>query len=85
MILTGMGNDGANGLLELKRKGWQTFAQDETSSVVYGMTKAAYDIGAAKIKLDIDGLILQIINYLKKGEWNGKSIKRSFRTKNSRI
>lgn len=68
MILTGMGNDGANGLFELKKKGWQTFAQDEKSSVVYGMPKAAYENGAADKKLDIEGLILALNNYLKVGD-----------------
>jgi len=41
-----MGADGARGLLALKAKGAYTIGQDETSSVVYGMPKAAYEIGA---------------------------------------
>jgi two-component system, chemotaxis family, protein-glutamate methylesterase/glutaminase len=47
-ILTGMGRDGAQGLLEMRRAGARTFAQDEASSVVYGMPKAAVEIGAAE-------------------------------------
>jgi two-component system chemotaxis response regulator CheB len=45
-IFTGMGRDGAEGLLELKNKGAMTFGQDEESCIVYGMPKAAFEIGA---------------------------------------
>ncbi len=43
VLLTGMGNDGARGLKMMKDKGWYTIAQDEESSVVYGMPKAAVE------------------------------------------
>lgn len=46
VILTGMGADGAKGLLEMKNKGAHTIGQDEESCVVYGMPKVAFDIGA---------------------------------------
>ena len=45
-MLTGMGADGANGLLEMREAGAHTIAQDEESCVVYGMPKVAVDIGA---------------------------------------
>jgi two-component system, chemotaxis family, protein-glutamate methylesterase/glutaminase len=48
VILTGMGRDGAQGLLEMRQAGARTFAQDEASSVVYGMPRAAVEIGAAE-------------------------------------
>ena len=47
-ILTGMGRDGAQGLLDMRRAGARTFAQDEASSVVYGMPRAAVELGAAE-------------------------------------
>jgi two-component system, chemotaxis family, response regulator WspF len=46
-LLTGMGRDGAEGMLELRNAGWHTVAQDESTSVLYGMPKAAAQIGAA--------------------------------------
>lgn len=46
IILTGMGGDGANGLLAMRRAGAKTIGQDESTCVVYGMPKVAYDIGA---------------------------------------
>lgn len=48
VLLTGMGRDGAQGLLELRQAGARTIAQDEGSCVVYGMPRAAVEIGAAE-------------------------------------
>lgn len=53
-VLTGMGRDGANGLLELKKSGARTFVQDEASSAVFGMPRAAYEIGAADEIVPLD-------------------------------
>lgn len=53
IILTGMGKDGARGLLKIKKLGGITIAQDEKSSVVYGMPKAAVDINAANYILSL--------------------------------
>jgi two-component system response regulator WspF len=47
LLLTGMGVDGAKGMLRLRSRGWHTIAQDESTSVVWSMPKAAIDLGAA--------------------------------------
>jgi two-component system chemotaxis response regulator CheB len=48
LILTGMGKDGAKGLAAMRKAGARTFGQDETTSVVYGMPKAAFELGAVE-------------------------------------
>ncbi len=53
ILLTGMGYDGARGLLAMRRKGARTIGQDRSSSVVYGMPKVAYDLGAVQIQTDV--------------------------------
>ncbi|WP_192964755.1 CheB methylesterase domain-containing protein [Phycobacter azelaicus] len=52
-ILTGMGQDGAKGLMELRKAGASTFAQDEKSSVVYGMPRVAWETGAAQKQVSL--------------------------------
>lgn len=56
IILTGMGYDGAKGLLAMKRKGALTIGQDEKSCVVYGMPRVAYNIGAVEKQVPLDGI-----------------------------
>ncbi len=56
VILTGMGKDGAAGLLKMREKGAYTLGQDEESCVVYGMPKTAYDIGAVKTETSLDNI-----------------------------
>lgn len=53
-ILTGMGKDGAEGLLRLRELGAVTFAQDEASCVVYGMPRAAWENGGAQRQISLD-------------------------------
>jgi two-component system response regulator WspF len=53
-LLTGMFHDGAQGMLALHRLGWRTIAQDEASSVVWGMPRAAIELGAAEEVLHLD-------------------------------
>jgi two-component system chemotaxis response regulator CheB len=56
VILTGMGHDGAKGLLTMRQKGARTIGQDEQSCVVYGMPKAAFDIGAVEKQISLDSM-----------------------------
>jgi two-component system response regulator WspF len=55
-LLTGMGADGARGLLALRQAGWTTLAQDAASSVVFGMPRAAAELGAAVKVLPLDAI-----------------------------
>jgi two-component system response regulator WspF len=61
VLLTGMGRDGAAGLLELRRAGWHTIAQDEKTSVIYGMPKAAAALGAAVEILPLDKIAARLV------------------------
>ena len=55
-LMTGMGDDGAQGLLEMKNAGARTFAQDEESSVVFGMPQEAWKKGAAEKLISLDDI-----------------------------
>ncbi|HOV14372.1 MAG TPA: chemotaxis protein CheB, partial [Spirochaetota bacterium] len=61
-LLTGMGRDGADGLLNIKNNGGMAIIQDEESSIVWGMPKAAYDIGAYNKILPLTHIPGGIIN-----------------------
>ena len=60
VLLTGMGNDGASGLLSLRQAGWHTIAQDRQSSAIYGMPRAAHDVGAAVETLPLEQIAASI-------------------------
>jgi len=61
VILTGMGADGARGLLAMRRAGAPTIAQDEATSVVFGMPKEAIDLGAADVVLPLPRIAAGIL------------------------
>ena len=61
LILTGMGRDGATGLLAMRRAGSRTYGQSEASCLIYGMPKAAMQAGAVEVELPIDRLAEEIV------------------------
>jgi two-component system chemotaxis response regulator CheB len=61
IILTGMGKDGAAGLLAMRQAGASTIGEDEASCVIYGMPKAAYEAGATEIELPIGKIAEQTL------------------------
>jgi two-component system, chemotaxis family, protein-glutamate methylesterase/glutaminase len=63
IILTGMGKDGAAGLLEMRRAGASTIGQDEASCVVYGMPKAAHECGATEIELPLGKIPAEVLHH----------------------
>ena len=64
VILTGLGSDGAEGLLEMKRMGAATIAQDEKSCVVFGMPKEAIKLNAVDYVMPIDQIASQIVRMI---------------------
>lgn len=73
VVLTGMGNDGARGIQAVFRAGGKTIAQDETSSLIFGMPKSAIDLGAVHYTLPLTQIAEQIIRLtgLRSNEWAG--------------
>lgn len=61
VILTGMGKDGAQGLLRMRQAGARTFGQDEASCVVYGMPREAFLIGAVDEQCSLDDMARRVI------------------------
>ncbi|MDR3542802.1 MAG: chemotaxis response regulator protein-glutamate methylesterase [Desulfosporosinus sp.] len=66
IILTGMGYDGAKGLLAMRRKGARTLGQDEKSSVVYGMPKVAFEIGAVERQMPLETMAQALVTLLRR-------------------
>ncbi|HCX21957.1 MAG: chemotaxis response regulator protein-glutamate methylesterase [Flammeovirgaceae bacterium] len=64
VLLTGMGKDGVKGMQAIKDSGGRTIAQDESSSVIYGMPKIAFETGAADTVLDIREIGGYLVNCL---------------------
>jgi two-component system response regulator WspF len=65
VLLTGMGRDGARGMNRLRSRGWHTIAQDEATSVVWSMPKAAIDLGAAAAVLPVERMPQSILDHLR--------------------
>ena len=63
IIMTGMGDDGARGLKEMRDAGARTIAQDESSCVVFGMPKEAIKLGAAERIMPLQQIPSAIVNY----------------------
>lgn len=64
IVLTGMGDDGAAGMLAMRRAGCRTFAQDQTSSTVFGMPGAAIECGAVETVLTLDDLPAAVLKLM---------------------
>lgn len=65
VIMTGMGDDGARGMLEMHETGAYTIAQDENSCVVYGMPKEAVKLGGVDMELPLGKIVDEVIRYYK--------------------
>ncbi len=63
VILTGIGDDGAKGLLAIKKAGGYTIGESEASATVYGMPKVAYDIGGVMEQLDFSKIVRKIATF----------------------
>jgi two-component system chemotaxis response regulator CheB len=64
ILLTGMGNDGAAGLMEMHRHGAATIGQDELTSVVYGMARLAFEMGAVTYQVGLPHIAAKVYNVL---------------------
>ncbi|HEX15779.1 MAG TPA: chemotaxis protein CheB, partial [Deltaproteobacteria bacterium] len=64
VIMTGMGTDGARGLLEMRRAGARTIAQDEATSVIFGMPREAIKLGAAEVVVPLEEIPKTIMRML---------------------
>lgn len=66
IILTGMGGDGARGLYEMRKAGARTIGQDESTSIVYGMPKVAYEMGAVEYQEKLQDIAKRTYTLLNK-------------------
>ncbi|XXG31661.1 MAG: chemotaxis response regulator protein-glutamate methylesterase [Ferrovum myxofaciens] len=65
VLLTGMGRDGAQGMLQMRQAGAYTIAQDEATSVVYGMPRAAVEVGAVDEVLPLGAIARRVLEHLR--------------------
>jgi two-component system chemotaxis response regulator CheB len=61
VLLTGMGRDGASGLLKMRHAGARTIGQNEKTCVVYGMPRVAFELGAVESQLPLDAIGAEIL------------------------
>lgn len=73
VILTGMGKDGAQGMLEMRNAGAYNFAQDEASCIVFGMPREAIAVGAAHEVVSLDAMAGRVLSYL--AEHGGRALR----------
>ncbi|HPW50835.1 MAG TPA: CheB methylesterase domain-containing protein, partial [Spirochaetota bacterium] len=64
VIMTGMGRDGAEGISKIRQKGGYTVAQDEETSVVYGMNRVAVELGGVVDKVPLEQISKKIVEHL---------------------
>jgi two-component system chemotaxis response regulator CheB len=79
ILLSGMGEDGAFGLKMIKRRGGKTIAQDPSSSVVFGMAKSAFDLGAVDVMVAGDKIgetLVKTVDEINKSQMNGNQSKK---------
>lgn len=67
VLMTGMGDDGAEGLLRMRRMGARTVVQDRASCAVFGMPKAAIEVGAAEVVLSLDEIPRYLVEAVRSG------------------
>ena len=77
ILLTGMGRDGAAGLKAMRQRGWHTIAQDQASCAVYGMPKAAVEMGAAAEIIPLRDIGPAAVKWAHNASQGGRGIRKS--------